>query len=110
LTRGKSIVSVAPYDRSGSLIRLPDLVYEWRPNTPFRVSLTMCKQQPPGREAFVLWEDIDGHRYPMSFSSLRDVAKHSTISVGVTIGWWTVTKSGKSYGICPLSVDPVARS
>lgn len=110
MTTGRPGIDRAPYGRDGSLLRTADAVHEWRPNEPFRKSLTLRAPEHGGFGTYVVWEDSWGHRYPMFVSSLADLLLRSTVSYGVTVGWWTVIKRGKSYGICRLGIDEVARS
>ncbi len=99
-----------PFGRDGSLLRTAENVYEWHPNEPFRRTLTLRPRKGGGSRAYVTWEDAAGCRFPMFTIDLIDLLSHSTVSRGVTVGWWTITKRGSAYGICRLRVDDTTRS
>lgn len=100
-------VGEAPYDRSGSLVRLPEDAFEWRPNEPFHATLTLCTDSPHPA-SHVVWKDSQGHRFPMFASDLLRLLAYSFVSQGVTVGWWTVTKRRNRYGIRRIIVDEKA--
>lgn len=99
-----------PYAQDGSLLRRAGTVHEWRPNDPFRRQLTLRPSTRRGTPTYVVWMDASGRRYPMFVTTLAELLLHSTVSQGVTVGWWSVTKRSGSYGICPLRIDGIARS
>lgn len=97
-----AVVDRAPYGPDGSLLRVGTDAHEWRPNEPFRATLTLSTDERASTGNHVVWRDSRGRRYPMFLSDLLTVLAYSTVSRKVTIGWWVVTKRNNHYGICPL--------
>lgn len=104
---GRAYEGLVPYARDGSIVRDPKNAYEWRANDTFRRTLIL-RALPTSRSSYVVWQDGGGRRYPMFIPSLIEVLQYATVSRGVTVGWWTVTKCSNLYGICRLGGDVVA--
>lgn len=99
------IPAQAPYDVNGHLLRQPVDGCEWWPNEPVRRALKLAGSQHGKSGAYTVWRDSWGHTYPMSLPALIELLSTSTVSQGVSVGWWHVEKRWSSYGICQLNVD-----
>lgn len=92
----------APYDWNGNLLRTGDDAQEWRPIEPFRATLALTSEKGRG---YVIWKDSYGRHYPMSITDLTELLRKASVSRGMAIGWWIVTKRRDRYGIDRLEVD-----
>lgn len=72
---------------------------DWRPNEPFKATLTV-KMLERGRSAARIWfEDPDGRRYPMFGQSLIETMQKLVFTNGTAEATWIVVKRGANYGI-----------
>jgi hypothetical protein len=110
----KTKVLHAPYTK-GNLqdwvpVEYPDAgnprygLVEWRENTPFNALLKYRSFERGHSAARTVWEDSEGHTYPMFMTDLDSLLKNEygvvveTSPVSVD-GQWIVSKRGQNYGI-----------
>lgn len=100
----KTTVTEVPYDADGNLLHYvgPWTKPEMRPNEPFRAVLEIAGMESGRSAKYVLFDDRDGHRYPMFVTDLLDFLRRSGPGVrgGITGSeMWIVRKRGQNYGI-----------
>jgi hypothetical protein len=98
----KTKITTVPYDDEGNLKHWHSGTgADWRPNTPFRATLTFeTRKRTYGQEGkYCFWLDQDGHRFPMFLSTLPDLVQRSTITAGTVTAVWMVEKKGYGYGV-----------
>lgn len=109
-----------PFDKSGSLLhftysqpgetggRYGDWAAEWRENKPFTCKLTLDSMRSGRSAKYVIWQDDEGHSYPMFITDLLTLLQERSVVNGVTYdNTWIVRKRGKNYGLA-LVVDEEA--
>lgn len=97
----------APYDRNGNLLDYAEYGdVDWRPNTPFRATLTYDTFTRGQSSAKLVWVDAEGHRYPMFLSGLDAILRSGEPIIAGGLGFpmritatWIVVKRGQNYGI-----------
>lgn len=109
---GKPKTYQAPFDASGNLLHYPITRYrfdrdtgertsegpEWREVVPFAKTLKYKTYARGYSAAYFIWEDADGHTYPMFLTDLDTLLKHGYTSSAI-MGLWIVCKRGQNYGI-----------
>lgn len=109
---GKPKTYQAPFDVDGNLMHYPhtrwrynqetgerrEVKPEWREVVPFPKTLKYKGYARGYSAAYFLWEDADGHVYPMFLTDLDTLLKHGYTN-SVIMGLWIVCKRGQNYGI-----------
>jgi hypothetical protein len=90
-----------PYDGAGNLREYAGgySETEWRDNTPFPAELQVVGYERGRTAVRVIWEDGDGHAYPMFISYLVELIRTSNVIDGKVSGTWMGTKKGQNYGL-----------
>jgi len=109
---GKPKTYEAPFDADGNLLHYPITRYrfdrstgertsegpEWRKVKPFPLTLKYSGYARGYSAAYFLWEDADGHKYPMFLMDMDAVLK-AGFTFPVVMGLWIVCKRGQNFGI-----------
>lgn len=75
------------------------ILIDWRPNEPFKATLTLNRLER-GRSAARFWfRDEEGTEYPMFGQGIVDMLKAGVLDHGVITGTWIAVKRGANYGI-----------
>lgn len=93
-----------PYSATGNLMQY---VYwsqdclDWRENVPFHAKLTFDSMYSGRSAKGYVFNDEDGHQYPMFAGSLATIFKipEVVITGGSITATWVVVKKGRNYGI-----------
>lgn len=70
-----------------------------RPNVAFTATLTLDSMRTGRSAKYLVWQDAEGHHYPMFISDLTTMLPSVTVRHGVVAGTWIVRKKGQNFGI-----------
>lgn len=100
----------APFDVDGNLMHYPltrrrwtdngpvETKPEWREVVPFPMTLRYKGYARGYSAAYFLWEDAEGHEYPMFLTDLDNILKLGYAGSTI-VTMWIVCKRGQNYGI-----------
>lgn len=82
-----------------ALQRYYNTTIEWRENTPFEATLTYSHFERGRSAAHLVFEDEQGHRYPMFLQQFDEIMAAGGFYGTQIHGEWVGVKRGENYGI-----------
>ncbi|WP_188187574.1 hypothetical protein [Nonomuraea sp. SYSU D8015] len=105
------ILEDVPFDSKGNMVRDTSWIQgiTRRTVTPFLATLMYAGYDRRTSSFSILWEDRNGHKFPMFWSDFDKMLPDIYLGKGVVVGWWRVVKRSGYFGIQRIPDDEVPK-